>query len=72
MATSNAKQEQSCGVGSVSHWHFVCTQRRSTWEALTLTFHSACISSIMRLVTSIQMVGQEDVTWGIMNEGLWS
>ena len=41
-------------------------------EGSALIYHSACVSSIMRLVTSVQIVGKQDITWGIMDEGLWT
>ena len=41
-------------------------------ERSALIYHSACVSSIMRLVTGVQLVGKQDVTWGIMDEGLWT
>lgn len=37
-----------------------------------LIYYSACIASIMRLVTGIHMVGEQDITWAIMDEGLWT
>lgn len=33
---------------------------------------SACISSIMRIVTSVQVTRTKDITWGILPEGLWA
>ena len=33
---------------------------------------SACVSSVMRIVTSVQVVGARDVTWVLLPEGLWA
>ena len=33
--------------------------------------YSACVASIMRLVTSVQARGSKDVTWALLPEGLW-
>ena len=60
------------GVSAVFTTGILYVQKNFHCEGSALIYQSACVSSIMRLVTSIQIVGKQDITWGIMDEGLWT
>lgn len=74
LETTDEYEEQSRGIGSLCNGVFVshCIPLKQTSQRHVLIACSACLCSIMRIVTSVQFVGEKDITWGIMSEGLWA
>ena len=71
LETADEFEAQTSDLGSVRNWSGVSIQDQGYQTYILMNLHSACISSLMRLIYSIQIFNSTDATWLWLPLALW-